>query len=315
MFANVNVLSSNQGWRSVGAGDGRRRRSARRARDGARAKAAITSLQRTSTDTSALHIRTLIGTTRSQLERSRDIQRLLGMNDDITLLLQALTLSSSAGWLSSMLSSEIYGSDPEEFLIVCYGVGPFGSSRIARAQLTLLLMLRDALPFRPRIELYDPVLTPNECRVLETLDVCCLQVNEEGKRRIQGRTVFYMLHCGRALYNNVLWANFDPSRLSDLVIIGNSHSRYVEQKECDSDGASILALSSLWKETRCSVALGTEFAAFNDICVLHFPPEMCHGVDSAFWLSRPQEYIAALHDSEHLLQRTIIPASSKNYSE
>lgn len=214
-----------------------------------------------------------------------------------------------------MLSSEIYRSDPNDFLVVCYGVGPFGSSRIARVQLTLLLMLRDALPFRPRIELYDPVLTTNECQALERLDICCLQTNEEGKRRIQGRTVFYMPHCGRALYNNVLWANFDASKLSDLVIIGNSLSRYAEQKECENDGASILALSSLWKETRCSVTLGTEFAAVNDLCVHNFPSEICHGMDNAFWLSeRPQEYVAALHDSEQLLQRTIIPASNENYS-
>lgn len=35
-------------------------------------------------------------------------------------------------------------------------------------------------------------------------------------------TVFYMPHCGTALYNNLLWRNWSVDALSKVVIIGNS---------------------------------------------------------------------------------------------
>lgn len=46
---------------------------------------------------------------------------------------------------------------------------------------------------------------------------------QEGKRSVRGEpTVFYMLHCGTALYNNLLWSNWSADALSKMVIIGNS---------------------------------------------------------------------------------------------
>ena len=39
-------------------------------------------------------------------------------------------------------------------------------------------------------------------------------------------TLFYMPHCGIAMYNNLLWANWDPSTLSKIAIIGNRFSGY-----------------------------------------------------------------------------------------
>lgn len=46
---------------------------------------------------------------------------------------------------------------------------------------------------------------------------------QEGKHSVQGQpTVFYMPHCGTALYNNLLWSNWSADALSRMVIIGNS---------------------------------------------------------------------------------------------
>jgi hypothetical protein len=48
-------------------------------------------------------------------------------------------------------------------------------------------------------------------------------VVQEGKRGVSGEcTVFYMPHCGTALYNNLLWSNWTPDALSSMLIIGNS---------------------------------------------------------------------------------------------
>lgn len=91
------------------------------------------------------------------------------------------------------------GSISEETLVpgachlkcVCYGIGNFATCVIARNQLAFLLLF---------------------------LEKC-----QEGKRSVCGEpTVFYMLHCGTALYNNLLWSNWSVEALSKLVIIGNS---------------------------------------------------------------------------------------------
>ena len=42
-------------------------------------------------------------------------------------------------------------------------------------------------------------------------------------------TLFYMPHCGIAMYNNLLWANWDHSILSKIAIIGNRFSSYNER--------------------------------------------------------------------------------------
>ncbi|XP_033030651.1 SRR1-like protein isoform X2 [Lacerta agilis] len=73
---------------------------------------------------------------------------------------------------------------------VCYGIGNFSSCVQARYQLAFLLLLLEEL--------------------------------KEGKRCIHNPTIFYMVHCGKALYNNLLWSNWSIEALSRTVIIGNS---------------------------------------------------------------------------------------------
>lgn len=46
---------------------------------------------------------------------------------------------------------------------------------------------------------------------------------QEGRRSVGGEpTVFYMPHCGTALYNNLLWGNWSVDALAKMLIIGNS---------------------------------------------------------------------------------------------
>jgi hypothetical protein len=52
---------------------------------------------------------------------------------------------------------------------------------------------------------------------------------QEGKRQCEKTTVFYMPHCGKSLYNNLLFANWSPDRLCQLIIIGNSFSNIVQK--------------------------------------------------------------------------------------
>lgn len=63
---------------------------------------------------------------------------------------------------------------------------------------------------------------------------CCSKVSffcQEGKRAVCHPTLFYLMHCGKALYNNLLWKNWSPQILPKVTIIGNSflgiQERYV----------------------------------------------------------------------------------------
>lgn len=95
---------------------------------------------------------------------------------------------------------------------------------------------------------------------------------QEGKHGIEGAaTLFYMVHCGKALYNNLLWSNWSPAALSKLVIIGNSF-RGIEERSGRALGrlsASHLLSSSL---SRCFTASDSNLPVF-----LHF---CCHKVFS-----------------------------------
>lgn len=87
----------------------------------------------------------------------------------------------------------------------------------------MLLFLEKCQIPRSHCQVYDPLFNQAEVSVLNSLGVTVLSENEEGKRSIQGQpTVFYMPHCGTALYNNLLWSNWSIDALSRVVIIGNS---------------------------------------------------------------------------------------------
>jgi len=140
---------------------------------------------------------------------------------------------------------------------VCYGIGNFATCVIARHQLTFLLLflekcqvhfciLLGQFPVGPAHGLhtdlwvarthssppqiprrhcwvYDPLFSQLEIAVLNALGVTALSENEEGRRSVGGEpTVFYMPHCGTALYNNLLWGNWSVDALAKMLIIGNS---------------------------------------------------------------------------------------------
>ncbi|XP_074062285.1 SRR1-like protein [Macrotis lagotis] len=110
------------------------------------------------------------------------------------------------------------------FKCVCYGIGKFASCVIARNQLAFLLLFLEKLQIpRNHCYIFDPLFSELEISVLNTLGLTVLNENEEGKRSIGAEpTIFYMVHCGTALYNNLLWSNWSVDSLSKVMIIGNS---------------------------------------------------------------------------------------------
>ncbi|XP_068228472.1 SRR1-like protein [Palaemon carinicauda] len=106
--------------------------------------------------------------------------------------------------------------------IVCYGLGLPSCSRIACCQTGLLIILRDH--FKVKVEVYDPAFSDIDVEILKKLGFTVIEKNEEGKRKLRSPTLFYMPHCGKGLYNNLLWTNWNYDCLSKCVIIGNSFS-------------------------------------------------------------------------------------------
>ncbi|XP_076063870.1 SRR1-like protein isoform X3 [Oratosquilla oratoria] len=111
--------------------------------------------------------------------------------------------------------------------IISFGLGHVSACRIARNQLAVLLLIKDALD-SPPTEVYDPVFSKADKHVLKEFGLNVSEENEEGKRRITCPTLFYMPHCGKALYNNLLWANWTLSSLANCIIIGNSFATTVQ---------------------------------------------------------------------------------------
>ncbi|XP_057382075.1 SRR1-like protein isoform X2 [Balaenoptera acutorostrata] len=180
------------------------------------------------------------------------------------------------------------GSVPEETPVtgscrlkcVCYGVGNFATCVIARNQLAFLLLF---------------------------LEKC-----QEGKRSVYGEpTVFYMLHCGTALYNNLLWRNWSIDALSKMVIVGNSF-RGLEEK---------LLTRILQKHYPyvAKIAKGVEELAFpqtsqytdvfNDTSVHWFPVQKLTQLSTDTWAFREEPDYQDCEDLEIIRNKTEDPSA------
>lgn len=126
--------------------------------------------------------------------------------------------------------------------VVCLGVGNFSSNASARYQMSLALMIEELL--RPtqkttattgstRLIVFDPVLTSLERSFIRALGCTVPTVNDEGRIATTERTLFFMPHCAKQLYSNVLDANFAADALERVVILGNSFGSYLQVRRCD----------------------------------------------------------------------------------
>ncbi|EGC32469.1 hypothetical protein DICPUDRAFT_38359 [Dictyostelium purpureum] len=116
--------------------------------------------------------------------------------------------------------------------IVCYGIGDFSSSKKCLDQLAYITSVKSIYNVSS-IYIYDPVMNEIEKKLVDKIGFKLIEVNEEGKRKINMSietnnrfTLFYMPFCGRKLYDNVLWANWED--LSKVLIIGNSFDIYID---------------------------------------------------------------------------------------
>ncbi|MBN3311813.1 SRR1L protein, partial [Atractosteus spatula] len=189
---------------------------------------------------------------------------------------------------------------------VCYGLGNFSSCVSSRYQLALLLLLLESLQVSPqRCCVYDPVFSAAETKVLQALGLTVLTENEEGKRLVCRPTLFYLIHCGKALYNNLLWRNWSTDSLPLLTIVGNSFCGIQEstlERVLQRDYTYIRDIVRACEET--PLPCPPRFLdVFNNTVLLRFPPEPLGALPSDTWADPPEP------DYQHCPDLEIIQAA------
>lgn len=190
---------------------------------------------------------------------------------------------------------------------VCYGLGPFSSCVSARYQLAMLLLLLEAaqIPVKDCC-VYDPVFSSGERDVLRELGLTVLTENEEGKRLVTKPTLFYLMHCGKALYNNLLWKNWSPMSLPLMTIIGNSFNGMSDRtidREFKRDYRYITEAVSVCEEKQlpCPARL---IDVFSDTAGITFPASGLNRLPECTWAEPPEPRYEHCHDLEIIKRET-----------
>ncbi|XP_051489557.1 SRR1-like protein isoform X3 [Apus apus] len=213
-------------------------------------------------------------------EGSAVLRRLREARDD---LLSSGFWAASAGAVRAPLAA----STEPPARCVCYGLGRFSGCPSARYQLAFLLLLLEELGLPPeQCWLFDPAFSEQEVAVLGQLGLRLLPDNEEGKHDVEGSsTLFYMVHCGKALYNNLLWKNWATGSLSKMVIVGNSFKGIEERLLSRILERDYSYIAKVLKGTE-EVALPAHpryLDTFNDTSVHWFPLQKLQELSPQLW--------------------------------
>lgn len=107
--------------------------------------------------------------------------------------------------------------------IVCYGLGSLSESRSnSIIQTALLLHLQKLCHDKPTVEIFDPVFENNDETLFQEYGFKLIPENEECCRTVDQLTLFYVPHGSWGMYNNILWANWNFYRLSNIIFVGNN---------------------------------------------------------------------------------------------
>ncbi|KAF4402192.1 hypothetical protein G4B88_017704 [Cannabis sativa] len=163
--------------------------------------------------------------------------------------------------------------------MVIYCIGSIKNRELSRLQLSLALLLKEELDwiFNGNIEIFDPILTAEENEVLSDMGFKVLRENEEGGRKVNKPTVFFMPRCDCPLYVNLAKENQEAT-LENVVIFGSSFRKWkvdlIPLKEKFKgrasplvDGVDFLAenFSNEFEVDSTSLTSSTALAAFSEL--------------------------------------------------
>ncbi|KAJ7982318.1 Protein SENSITIVITY TO RED LIGHT REDUCED 1 [Quillaja saponaria] len=174
-------------------------------------------------------------------------------------------------YFNKVLSSEL------KMQMVIYGIGSIESYEPPRLQLSLAILMKKHFIWIGDMEVFDPILSETESRVLEALGCSVLSINEHGRRQALKPTMFFMPHCEAELYNNLLHANWKLNLLNNMILFGNSfetyeqHLSFMNSAILQSTG-HIVAAQEFTNEFRIETISDDYFNAFHDSSWHFFSP-------------------------------------------
>jgi hypothetical protein len=112
--------------------------------------------------------------------------------------------------------------------IICLGIGDPCRSEAARAQLAFAQCLARAARVAD-VRFFDPACCAACGGALRAMGVAPLVGDREGRFPADRATLFFMPHCPRFLYHNLLAFNWGSARLAPLLVLGNSFRQYSEK--------------------------------------------------------------------------------------
>ncbi|XP_037339196.1 SRR1-like protein [Pungitius pungitius] len=220
---------------------------------------------------------------------------------------QQWKVGASAALSKHLPNGDTEGRQCEQLECVCYGLGSFSSCVSARFQLAMLLLLLDAghIPLQD-CSVYDPAFSSGEKAVLGELGLTVLTENEEGKRLATKPTLFYLMHCGKALYNNLLWKNWSVRCLPLVILIGNGFNGMMDrtvEREFKRDYRYITEALSLCEERPlpCPSRL---IDVFSDTAVITFPSSGLDRLPQSTWEEPPEPQYMHCSDLEIIQRET-----------
>mmetsp|Transcript_15813 Transcript_15813/g.64604 ORF Transcript_15813/g.64604 Transcript_15813/m.64604 type:complete len:206 (-) Transcript_15813:2320-2937(-) len=165
-----------------------------------------------------------------------------------------------------------------------YGLGSFCNSRESRRQIVFakalvshLKILGDVLVFEPQFHEYDSILAKELAFTASTF-------SDDALFSASTPTLFFMPHCPRQLYNNVLQSNWKATQLSNVMIIGNKFSNYYLQIRPRQMRSYLETSEAVMEEKAIDVEYKTEwFNAFNDQAVITFEKAASIPIDDPLW--------------------------------
>lgn len=157
---------------------------------------------------------------------------------------------------------------------------------------------------------------------------------KEGKRLATKPTLFYLMHCGKALYNNLLWKNWSPRCLPLVTIIGNCFSgireRFVQgmneirwfgnggwgdvlypitsrtiEREMRQD-YNYISKAVDWCEERLLPCPTRLIDVFSDTAFITFPSDRLNKLPQSTWTESPEPQYHHCSDLEIILKQKSI---------
>ncbi|XP_057976585.1 protein SENSITIVITY TO RED LIGHT REDUCED 1 [Malania oleifera] len=178
--------------------------------------------------------------------------------------------------LDSLL--RILGSELKMQMVI-YGIGSIESYESPRLQLSLAILMKRKFSWIGDVEVFDPIVSATESRILQSLGCSVLSVNEQGRRQALKPTMFFMPHCEAKLYDNLLQANWKVDLLKNIALFGNSFMAYekfvsdFKNSRVVDSATHILAIQRFTDEIKINTVSDDYFGAFNDSSWHFFIPE------------------------------------------